>query len=86
MRDDPSDTVHDAGEPPRSGGAGPAISIALLFVVGGPIALFASFLLAFASDACGLSGHGTACCSESAWPAPWERSRANLRHGSSQDS
>lgn len=41
----------------------PVISVVLLFLLGAPVALFASFVLAFASDACGLSGRGTFACS-----------------------
>lgn len=47
---------------------GPVVSRTLLVIIGGPIALFCSFVLAFASDACGLSGGGNwACCPTTRW-------------------
>ena len=48
---------------PRQDRSRSGVSLAALLLVGGPVALIASFVLAFASDACGLGGHGTWSCS-----------------------
>jgi hypothetical protein len=60
---------------------GPVVSLRLLLIIGIPVALFCSFVLTFASDACGLSGRGNWACGDTVVTATFVLPVAGLAVG-----